>query len=236
MAINRRNWSDTDMDTYFALAKKYYPNRKEDGFILDSGANIGTTCIYFKKYLDPKVKILAFEPLKENYNLLITNLMLNEINANDFIAEELGLSNKTRKGKMKKVSFNPAGTGLSLDMEAEGNQVDCVALDDYFSEHGFKAEDLKYMWLDAEGSEPYILEGSRSILSSGNVPLYMEFSPFAYASGGKFDDFMRIVEKFYTKVIYMPEANQGAEILHSISELRNFIDKKDFQMDIFFIK
>jgi len=53
----------------FNCFKQYFP---KEGLMLDIGANIGAHCVQFKHYF-PDLKIWAFEPFFENYNLLKTN-------------------------------------------------------------------------------------------------------------------------------------------------------------------
>ena len=48
---------------------KYFPT---EGLMLDIGANIGSQCVQFKVSF-PNLKIWAFEPFPENYNLLKQN-------------------------------------------------------------------------------------------------------------------------------------------------------------------
>lgn len=236
MYINKNNWSENDMKAYHYLAKKYYPNRKENGYFIDCGANIGTTCIYFKKELDDKIKILAFEPLKENYDFFRINSILNGIEK-DIIIEKLALSNESCKMNIHKNEINPGGTGF-FDDKGQGDEiVDLVSLDDYFVQHNLEADDLKYMWIDTEGFEPQVLEGARSLLTSGNIPLYMEFNPYKYKINKTYENFVNLIETIYKKVIFIPEIIKGNEILHSVSELWNFKDKDEkFLMDIFFIQ
>ena len=50
--------------------RKYFPT---DGLMLDIGANIGSHCVQFKVAF-PNLKIWAFEPFLENFNLLKQNI------------------------------------------------------------------------------------------------------------------------------------------------------------------
>ena len=79
MYTNRRTWAEEDMNMFQALAKMFYNVDDSEGLFLDLGANIGTTGIYFTKILAPNLKLLAFEPDTENFKLLRTNLILNDI-------------------------------------------------------------------------------------------------------------------------------------------------------------
>ena len=52
--------------------KKYFP---KEGLMLDIGANIGSQCVQFIHHF-PELKIYAFEPFKENFDVLIQNTKL----------------------------------------------------------------------------------------------------------------------------------------------------------------
>src|SRR5882724_4195678 len=52
------------------IYKVYLP---DNSLILDCGANIGLSVIYFKK-LNPSVKVIAFEPDNANFELLKKNI------------------------------------------------------------------------------------------------------------------------------------------------------------------
>ena len=232
MYISQCNFSMNEMIVFYHLAKKYYPNRKKDGYFLDLGANIGTTCIYFKKQLDNDVKILAFEPLEQNYHFLNINLMLNDIK--DAKVEKLGLSDSSTRKMINRMLNNPGGSSLVWEHGQGQESVELISLDEYFSKHSLKAEDIKYMWIDTEGFEPYVLSGSRHILKSAEIPLFIEFSRY---SPEAYTLMIEILTEVYTNFILIPEMLRGAEILHPIIELEKFkkMEHQEF-FDIFFIK
>lgn len=70
---------DSIINTLFELFGQnvYYFRSKEDApFIVDAGANIGDSVLYFK-WLYPSARILAFEPNTEAYELLQNNIRAN---------------------------------------------------------------------------------------------------------------------------------------------------------------
>ena len=56
----------------------YLELEKENPFIVDLGAHIGMSVLYFK-LLFPESRILAFEPIKENFKILQKNIEENQL-------------------------------------------------------------------------------------------------------------------------------------------------------------
>lgn len=72
-------------DEFYELKKEifgencyYIELEKEDPVIVDLGAHIGMTVIYFKM-LFPKARVIAFEPISSNYELLQKNIAENQL-------------------------------------------------------------------------------------------------------------------------------------------------------------
>src|ERR1017187_9470955 len=53
---------------------------KQSKYIIDAGANIGFSVLYFLIYF-PNAKVICIEPEESNFNLLLKNLELNKINS-----------------------------------------------------------------------------------------------------------------------------------------------------------
>lgn len=72
-------------DEFYELKKEifsencyYLELEKEDPVIVDAGAHIGMSVLYFKM-LFPKARIIAFEPIEENFKLLQKNVEENQL-------------------------------------------------------------------------------------------------------------------------------------------------------------
>ena len=74
----RNNSTDIHIFTNIWIIEEYSQiGDKKNNVIIDIGAHIGLFSIYALKY-NPK-EIIAFEPIKENYNLFKENILLNKI-------------------------------------------------------------------------------------------------------------------------------------------------------------
>jgi len=72
-------------DEFYELKKEifgensyYLELEKDDPVIVDAGANIGMTVLYYKM-LFPKARIIAFEPIEANFEILKKNIEENQL-------------------------------------------------------------------------------------------------------------------------------------------------------------
>lgn len=204
MYLTRQNWSKDEMELFYLLAQKFYNVDDSNGYFLDLGANIGTTGIYFTKILAPKLKLLAFEPDKENFKLLKVNLILNDVE--DVIAENYGLGDKESEMTFYRDKENPGHNGIfSSDTGKETETIKIIPLDKYLTENKISPEDVKYIWIDAEGFEPQILSGAEKLLSENQAPIFLEFNPYIWKKSGYYEKFMQLLTKFYEGYIWIHE-------------------------------
>lgn len=122
--------------------------------ILDVGAHIGGFSVYCAEKF-PLAKIYAFEPLKENYNLLKWNLRLNRstnvTSLNQAVSSRSGVSDfyiPDSNGAVASMMLNDANNRVT---------VDTVSLNEFIESR--QIENVDFLKIDAEGSEYDILYG-----------------------------------------------------------------------------
>lgn len=83
--IGKYNVSYTNSDEFYELKKEIFGENcyyleldKDDPIIVDAGAHIGLTVLYFK-LMFPKARIKAFEPIPDNFALLSKNVNQNQL-------------------------------------------------------------------------------------------------------------------------------------------------------------
>lgn len=238
MYVSGENWAGDTMRQFFRLAQKFYSVEcGKEGIFCDIGANIGTTCIYFKKKLDPNVKILAFEPSKENFKMLKMNMLLNDIGDSEATLVPMGVSDVHSQYQISYVSYNPGGTSLhEADDEGVENAstVEAIPFDDYVEENNIDISRIKYIWVDTEGFEGAFLNGAKKTLSQLDVPVIMEFTPKLLCQNDAEGKFMDAVEALYASYIIMEDET---ETIHPVSELREYFgNDSEIQFDIFMLK
>ena len=227
-----QNWAADDMKIFHQLAKKYYDIDDGDGYFLDLGANIGTTGIYFTKILAPNLKILAFEPDKENFKLLRANLILNDFE--NGIAENYGLGDEESEITMYRIPDNPGANRLFKDSWGKTTEsVKIISLDNYFSENKLNPKDVKYIWIDTEGFEAKVLLGAKNILKENPAPIFMEFNPYFWQKLGCYEKLMALLTVLYEGFILVKVVTNKKEInVYPIEELWEFQNVKHITAEL----
>ena len=246
MYVFGHNHAADEMEAFHQLSQKYYYNgdstiSKGGGYFLDLGANIGTTCVYFKWKFDKSLKILAFEPDPTNYMLLKMNVELNNMTA-DAILENYGLGAEESYQIMHINPENPGNNSIYPGIEGlETEKIHIVKLDEYLSKNNIPAEEIKYIWIDVEGFEAQVILGAENLLTNHQIPIFMEFNPMDWNKSGYFDKMVDFLEKYYSHFIIIPEymRNNGSATIYSIRDLLNFRNSNmatGSMGDIFLIK
>ena len=149
------------VDEYYS-----FESNSEDPVIYDCGANIGTSCVYFKK-LYPGSRITAFEANPEISNILKENLRNNGI-------DDIRLLNKA-------VWVNSEGLEMGLESADASSihkklnrvKVESVRLRDYLENE----ERIDMLKMDIEGAEADVLIDCKESLSKIRN-LFVEFHSY----------------------------------------------------------
>ena len=147
----RNNSTDIHTFTNIWIIEEYLEiENGKNRTIIDIGAHIGLFSIYALK-CNPK-EIIAFEPIKENYDLLKENILLNKI-------ENIKCYNVAISDKISDVEiyFNEDFAAHSLiKKEGHPRKVKSISLKNIFDEN--KISECGILKLDCEGSEYLIFE------------------------------------------------------------------------------
>ncbi len=122
--------------------------------MIDAGANIGLTSIYFNFFFN-NINIVAIEPDKENFELLVQNFKFNELSVEGCINSALWSTNEFLKTSSR---FRDGKSWSVKVEEAQMSNFDVigVTLEELFSRFNFETLDLLKM--DIEGSEKKIFQ------------------------------------------------------------------------------
>lgn len=125
--------------------------------VIDIGANIGLYSLSAATIIGEKGKVFAFEPYSFNFNILIENAKLNNIE--NVICNKIALADKEDEIEL---FYNPDEFNLGMVSAYEKNYqnsetVKCTTLDRYFRD--IELENIHYIKLDIEGGEYLALLG-----------------------------------------------------------------------------
>jgi len=164
---------------------------KKSPLILDCGANIGLSVIYFKR-LYPKAMIIAFEADKDIANALTTNL-------NEFGYNDIEIIPKAVWKENTILSFKSDGSvgGQIVDYIEGIQKVEAIRLKDYL------LHEIDFLKIDIEGVEYEVLKDCAENLK--NVyHIFIEYHSFQ-KNEQKLDEILLILKKAGFKY-YIKEA------------------------------
>ena len=138
-------------EEYLYFIKKSYEEKIRNGIVLEIGANIGNHALFWALECGAK-KVLAFEPMKDIYNILEENIRINSLE-NVIEAYNFGVGEKQGNAS---VAFRPADNcgGTTLKSTQEGD-IEICAIDDLQIR-----EKVNFMKIDVEGFESKVIKGA----------------------------------------------------------------------------
>lgn len=165
LSVNDFKNSITPYTVYKELKNDTY-NIKHISFstgdiVLDVGANIGMFSIFLAKR-HPDIKIIAIEPVPENFEHLKRNIELNSVK--NITALNFALTADGRNIDIMLPLQNPGGASFISNLECSHGKIHSVpsqTLDSIFSQ--YQIDRCKMMKIDCEGAEYEILFHSHSL-------------------------------------------------------------------------
>jgi len=142
---------------------------------IDIGANIGYFSIMAARQCS-SCTVVAFEPVKELFEEMKANILLNDIP--NIIPLDYAAGDKEEERTI--FLSGSENRGMSSLQKPENymgktQQVKVVSIDEWFSRSGLKKVDL--IKIDVEGNEPAVLKGMESVIKKFRPVLIMEVNP-----------------------------------------------------------
>lgn len=187
----------------------------DEPYIIDGGANIGLSVLYFKS-LYPKSRVLAFEPDEEVYSVLKRNIEESGYENIEVVRRALWSSETT-------LSFMQEGADggrIAQGQDPEGKSIRTVRLRDYLDRR------VDFLKLDIEGAETEVLTDCADLL--GNVEnLFVEYHSFV-SRPQTLHTLMEILAKAGFRLHIHPPITSPQPFLHRFVHL-----DMDMQLNIF---
>ena len=126
-------------------------NIESNDIVLDIGGHIGLFALFASQFCK-NGKIFCFEPIQENYKMLIENININKIK--NIYPNNLAVTKDTSTAK---IFLNDDESGHSMFIENKSFvQIDSKSLFDVFVDN--RIEECNFLKLDCEGAEYEIIE------------------------------------------------------------------------------
>jgi FkbM family methyltransferase len=145
-----------------------FKSEKHEPVVIDCGANIGLSIIFFKK-LFPKARVIAFEPDKKIFEYL-------EFNVKSFQFDNVELINKGLWEKETTLKFFSEGADAGrIAQENDKNivEIQTVKLSNYL-----KKTEIDFLKIDIEGAETEVLIESQEWLKNVRN-IFIEYHSFS---------------------------------------------------------
>jgi FkbM family methyltransferase len=148
--ILRKNTSDESVFWQVFVEREYdFPLSIEPKLIIDGGANVGCTTLWFAEKF-PQAKIIAIEPEESNFKVLQENIkQLSNVNA-----IRAGIWDKNVDLQAKDIGLGNWAFEIMEAKENEKNKFPSLTIDKILADSGFAEIDI--LKLDIEGAEKEI--------------------------------------------------------------------------------
>jgi len=146
-------------------------------YFIDAGANIGWHTLFGSKVVGDSGKVFAFEPNDKNFNLLESNVKLNELTNVSVVKSAVTDYVGTGELSCSKVNFGDHVANTEFLNEVEKESINCTTIDEYIKNNDIDASKIKLIKMDIQGSEPRALEGMKDLIKEHGPAIIMEYSP-----------------------------------------------------------
>ncbi len=223
--LSRKGTLDFQFANYayeWGVKQFVYRHLPECQGFLDIGSNIGTYAILLAQ---KGLHGYAFEPIRENYDALRINLILNNLE-DKVTVFPLALGEKKHKAAF---AFDRVNTGASHlaaihpddeVLEREKNTLsEIVPLDSLMDRIHFENDETIFIKIDVEGMEERVLQGARKFLQTyPNIIMVMESK---HSGREKLTRILNDIDNF--EILEVDDLNMGAR-KRNIQKNRNHAD------------
>ena len=151
--------------------------------VIDVGANLGLYTLYAARHTGPSGRVHSFEPTPRMFSILRENIQINGLLETGLVQlHQAAASDRSGKARFAVYAGNNGHNTLFPD-DRNGTfiEVDTIPLDDALAGEA-RIDVIK---IDAEGAEPRIWAGMRSILERNpSLRVFMEFAPVLLRRAG----------------------------------------------------
>ena len=141
--------------------------------VVDIGAHIGYFTLLLSELVGPQGKVIAFEALAQNFEVLRENIVLNS--CDNVILESRAVAGRSGRISLRRNDDEALTSTASIESGTPIAEVDAVALDEFLGPAFGRVHLAK---MDAEGAEAALLEGMREILRRDLPILLIELHGF----------------------------------------------------------
>jgi FkbM family methyltransferase len=143
--------------------------------VIDIGAHIGYYTLLFAKCVGPNGRVVAFEPLPVNFELLKRNIQLNELNYVQIFSQAVFSRNEELILSVPDDLPHSGDASVYKNSGTKQFRVPAIALDTFCESAGLRPDILK---MDVEGAEYDVLMGAEKTIDRFQPKLLIELHHF----------------------------------------------------------
>jgi FkbM family methyltransferase len=171
------------------------------GTIVEIGGNIGTTTVAAAR-LPGVQRIFSFEPDPSNYEYLETNVAINHLQDKVVpmqcaVGSEVGsvfLQRSQRNRGAHQVLASGGGN------ESTTVEVPCTTIDQFIIDKNLE-DQIRFIWIDVQGYEGFVLQGAKNLLAKKKVAFVVELWPHGLRECGSMDAYRRVIKESFDHFI-----------------------------------
>jgi FkbM family methyltransferase len=205
----------------FGVGIYEFPTDKEKPRIIDCGANIGLSVIFFKT-LYPMANIMAIEADPSIFDYLKKNL--GELGFNDVFLIQKAVSGTNGDGTFFAEGADAGRLGVSIHGIEKSIKVQCTTLDELINDR-----EVDFLKIDIEGTETDVILGCKNLHLVKN--LFVEYHSFQSSHQSLHEILAKLAGsgfRYYINAPFCPkkpfnqiENNLGMDLQLNISCIRN---------------
>lgn len=179
--------------------------------VIDVGANVGIHTSIAARSVAPDGTVYSFEPVPENYDILVQNLARNHLT--NVVVEKFAIGNEVGHSTIY-LADHSIGTH-SLLRSNDSNSVKSLSvpvttLDSYFADQ--MPDVVNLLKIDVEGYEPNVLAGAIELIGRTDQ-LLIEYNRVSIEANGGVDSFIALLAGFD----YLYQINERSHALTEFS-------------------
>jgi FkbM family methyltransferase len=137
---------------------------KSGDVFYDIGANAGFFSLLASKYVGPRGRVYAFEPLPDNINAISANFRINSIETCELV--EAAVTNRNGTIEFYKGADSSMASIFNNKDKTGSFSVSAITLDDFVQDH----RPPNMIKMDIEGAELLALQGGEKLLTQSERP------------------------------------------------------------------
>lgn len=222
------------LGVYEPLMIKLFKEKIKPGdIVVDVGAHIGYHTLSASKWVGKSGKVYSFEPEKNNFALLSSNVKIN--NCKNVILVNKAAAEVNKKAELFISPNNEAHHSLVDNGGQERISVEAVSLDEFF---GKRSKNIAVVKMDVEGGEYSVVKGMKNILKENRrLTLFTEFSPLALKKAGNSPSgYLNLLKSYGFSIFVIDEKNSVVVPVNIPRLLSSYPPSRDWHVNLLAVK